>query len=227
VPLIGYAHIALLSGTVGAAMLLSALCRRSRGSPGRFSRTVRLALGFGLAGNELIWWAFRYSQEGVHLANLPLQLCDLVVWSTVWACIRPAPIVVEFAYFAGLAGAGMALLTPDLWSPWPSYPAIYFFAAHGGVVVAVAVLVFGGAVPLSRCTPWRAFGLLLAYTAAVGALNVVLGANYMYLCSKPKSSTLLDAFGPWPMYLVGAAAAAFALFWLLWLPLRSTARMPD
>ena len=63
--------------------------------------------------------------------------------------------------------------------------------------------------------------------AAVGALNVVLGANYMYLCSKPKNATLLDAFGPWPMYLVGGAAAAFALFWLLWLPLRSTTRMPD
>jgi hypothetical protein len=33
------------------------------------------------------------------------------VWSTVWACIKPVPIVVEFVYFVGLAGAGMALLT--------------------------------------------------------------------------------------------------------------------
>lgn len=62
---------------------------------------MRLALGFGPAGNELMWWAFRYSHEGVHLANLPLQLCDLTVWSTVWACIKPVPIMVELAYFAG------------------------------------------------------------------------------------------------------------------------------
>ena len=74
--MLGYAHISLLIGIAGAAILLSALCRRS---PGGFSRPVRLALGFGLAGNELIWWAFRYSHEGVHLANLPLQLCDLAV----------------------------------------------------------------------------------------------------------------------------------------------------
>jgi len=93
-------------------------------------------------------------------------------------------------------------------------------------VVAVAVLVFGGAAGLSRCTPWRAFGLLLAYTAAVGGLNAVLGTNYMYLCRKPKNASLLDAFGPWPMYLVGGAATALALFWLLWLPIRATMRMP-
>jgi hypothetical integral membrane protein (TIGR02206 family) len=214
VPLLGYAHIALLVGITGAAVLLSALCRRD-------PRPVRLALGFGLAGNELIWWVFRYSHEGVHLTNLPLQLCDLTVWGTVWACLKPVPIVVEFAYFAGLAGAGMALLTPDLWSPWPSYPAIYFFVAHGGVVVAVVVLVFGGAAPLSRCiTPWRSFGLLLAYAGVIGGLNAVLGANYMYLCRKPKNPSLLDAFGPWPMYLVGGAASALALFWLWWLPIR-------
>jgi len=226
VPLLGYAHISLLIGVAGAAILLAVLCRRDRGSRRGVSRIVRFALGFGLAANELIWWAFRYSHEGVHRANLPLQLCDLTVWSTVWACIKPVPIMVEFAYFAGLAGAGMALLTPDLWSPWPSYPAIYFFVAHGGVVVAVAVLVFGGAAPLRHCTPWRSFGLLLVYTAAVGGLNAVLGTNYMYLCRKPKDASLLDAFGPWPMYLVGGAATALSLFWLLWLPVRSTMQMP-
>ncbi len=225
-PLLGYAHISLLIGISAAAVLLSALCRR-QASAGGLCRSVRLALGFGLAGNELIWWVFRYSHEGVHVANLPLQLCDLAVWSTVWACIKPAPILVEFAYFVGLAGAGMALLTPDLWSPWPSYPAIYFFVAHGGIVVAVAVLVFGRAAPLNRSTPWRAFGLLLAYTAAVGGLDAILGANYMYLCRRPKNASLLDAFGPWPVYLVGGAATAFALFWLLWLPIRTKTRMPD
>ncbi len=130
----------------------------------------------------------------------------------------------QHCHFAGLAGAGMALLTPDLWSPWPSYPAIYFFLAHGGVVTDVSMLVFGRVAPLRRGAPWRALTLLLAYAAAVGGIDALLGSNYMYLCRKPKSASLLDALGPWPVYLAAGAAAALALFWLLWLPARAAAR---
>jgi uncharacterized membrane protein YwaF len=37
---------------------------------------------------------------------------------------------------------------------------------------------------------------LLAYAAAVGGIDAVLGTNYMYLCRKPKNASLLNAFGP-------------------------------
>ncbi len=109
----------------------------------------------------------------------------------------------------------MALLTPDLWSPWPSYPAIYFFVAHGGIVIACAVLVFGGIRPLRPGAWMRAYSALLVYTSAVGIFDWIAGANYMYLRFKPKSGSLLDAFGPWPVYLLPAMVLAAALFWVL------------
>jgi hypothetical integral membrane protein (TIGR02206 family) len=185
---------------------------------------MRLVLGWGLILNELVWWRFRYSHEGVHVANLPLQLCDVTLWASAIACLTLLAPLVELAYFAGLAGAGMALLTPDLWSPWPTYPAIYFFVAHAGIVIICAVLVFGGIAPLRKGAPWRAFGLLLIYAFLVGMFNKIYGSNYMYLCRKPRNASLLDALGPWPWYLVAAAATALLLFWLLWLPARSAAK---
>ncbi len=94
--------------------------------------------------NEFGWWYFRYSHEGLRISNLPLQLCDVSLWATIFACILLKPLLVEVAYFAGIAGAGMAIITPDLWSPWPSYPAIYFFVTHGGIVIANIVLIYGG-----------------------------------------------------------------------------------
>jgi len=215
-PLFGPLHLALLAAIAAVAVGLSWLCRRR---PER-ARAVRLALGWGIAVNELIWFAYRYSHEGLHLWNLPLQLCDLGVWLSVAACLTAVPWVVEFAYFAGLAGAGMALLTPDLWSPWPSYPAVYFFLAHGGIVTAVAVLVFGRIRPLRPGAVWRAYARLLAWAAFDGLFNWLAGTNYMYLRRKPSSASALDLFGRWPLYLVAGAAVALALFWLLWLPAR-------
>jgi hypothetical integral membrane protein (TIGR02206 family) len=223
VRLFGPIHLTLLLAAAMAAMLLAALCRRRAAA----RRPVRLALGLGIMINEFVWWTFRYSHEGVHLANLPLQLCDVTLWMAVLACLTLRPAIVEFAYFGGLAGAGMALLTPDLWSPWPSYPAIYFFLAHGGMVVAAVVLVFGGIAPLRAGAPRRAYAMLLGYGAILGIFNAICGTNYMYLCRKPKNASLLDAFGPWPTYLLPAAAAALALFLLLWLPARRRASATD
>jgi hypothetical integral membrane protein (TIGR02206 family) len=217
-PLFGPLHLTILAVTAALAAALCILLRTDRLSPA----VVRRALGIGLAVNELAWWMYRYSHEGFRFpVNLPLQLCDATVWATVVACITLLAGFVEFAYFAGIAGAGMALLTPDLWSPWPSYPAIYFFLAHGGIVIGAAVLVYGRIAPLKPGAPWRAFGWLLAYAAVIGAFNAIFKTNYMYLREKPGNASLLDALGPWPVYLIAGAAVGLALFWLLWLPARS------
>ena len=217
--LFGPLHLVLLAAIAGVAAALPWLCRRGA-IP---ARSTRLAAGWALLLNELVWWIFRYSHEGIHLPNLPLQLCDLTVWLAVLACLTARRSIAEFAYFAGIGGAGMALLTPDLWSPWPSYPAIYFFVAHGGIVIAVALMAFGGMLRFRPGAVWRSYGLLVAYAALVGTFNALFGSNYMYLCRKPASATLLDKLGPWPWYLLPAAAVALGFFWLLWLPVKPPA----
>jgi len=225
VPIFGVLHLSLLAVIASAAFVLALLCRTGR-LP---KRAARLTLGWALAINEIIWWAYRYSHEGIHLSNLPLQICDLTLWGAVFACLTLSAPIVEFTYFAGLAGAGMALLTPDLWSPWPTYPAIYFFLAHGGIVIAVVLLVFGGIASLRPGAWLRVFAYLLACAAVIGAVNAALGTNYAYLCRKPLHASLLNLLGPWPVYLLAGAAVTLGLFWLLSLPLRALARVdgPD
>lgn len=216
--LFGGVHLAILAA---AAVATAGLAFAVRLRP-QLAAPLRLALGGALVVNELLWWGFRYSREGLHKGNLPLQLCDATLWTTALACLTLKRPLVEFAYYVGIAGAGMAILTPDLWSPWPTYPAIYFFIAHIGIVAGAAMLVWGRIAPLEPGSAWRAFGLLAGYAAFAGAVNTVAGTNYMYLCRKPDSASLLDAMGPWPVYLAGGAAVAIAAFWLLSIPAKLT-----
>jgi len=214
--LFGPVHLTLLLAIAVSALTLIMLCRRGVLS----AKAVSFTFGSVLAINEIAWWITRYSREGIHAGNLPLQLCDAAVWIAILACMTRAPALAEFVWFAGIAGAGMALLTPDLAAPWPQWPAIYFFLAHGGVVIAAALLAFSGVIDFHPRSVWRPFGMLLAYAAFVGCVDAILHANYMYLRNKPGSASVLDMVGPWPWYIVAGAVIGLALFWLLWLPVR-------
>jgi len=216
--LFGPTHLAILAAVPVLGALLARLGRTR-------VREVRLFLGVFLLVNELVWYGYRYRTEGSRLHEiLPLQLCDLALWLTVAALLTLKPWSYEAAYFLGLGGSGMAVLTPDLWAPSWSYPTWYFFLAHGGVMVAVLYLTLAGVLrPRPGCV-LRVWGITNVFALAVGTLNALLHTNYMYLCRKPAGASLLDYLGPWPVYLLAGEAVALALFCLLWLPFRRSPR---
>lgn len=218
--LFGPVHLAILGSIPAAAGALAGMVRHH---PGR-SRRVAAVLGAGLGVNELVWYGWRLHAEGFRFpGGLPLELCDLTLWLTVVAMLTLRPAVFEFAWLAGVGGSVMAVITPDLWAAPLSYPTIYFFVAHGGEIASPLFLVWSGmARPRPGCV-WRALILLNGYAALVGSFNAVFHTNYMYLCTKPASASLLDFFGPWPVYLIGGEAAAAIMFWLLWMPFRWSA----
>jgi len=219
--LFGPAHLLILISVPALGLALAKWCSKGQ----RAARRVRYAVAFFLSANELVWYAYRLHYEGFRFPHaLPLNLCDLTLWLTVVAILSLNQWAFELAYFAGVGGSSMALLTPDLWAPFPSYPTVYFFLAHGVVVAAILMLVWSRiAVPKPGCLR-RALILLNAYAVVIGIFNAIFRTNYMYLCSKPSGASLLDYLGPWPVYIAGGELVALIIFWLLWLPFRSGSR---
>ena len=219
--LFGLTHLLMLAAIPALAVVLAGVARRQPAA----SRVMRVVLGGFLLVNELVWYGHRLRTEGLRWPEgLPLQLCDATLWLTIVTCFTLAPWSFELAWFAGLGGSGMAVLTPDLWEPFPSYPTVYFFVAHGGVIATLLWLVWAR---LERPHPgcvWRVFWRWNVFTAVIGLFNAAFGTNYMYLCRKPAGASLLDWLGPWPVYILVGEAVALGLFTLLWLPFRRPAR---
>jgi hypothetical integral membrane protein (TIGR02206 family) len=219
--LFGPIHLLILTSIPITAFLLAMPSRHSLAR----ARWIRYALGSILTVNELSWYAYRLRTEGFRFPEgLPLELCDLTLWLTVVAVFTLRPLAFEMAYFAGLAGSGMALLTPDLWAPFFSYPTFYFFVAHGTIIVTILVLLWTRLAVLRPGSVWRVFLALQVYTVIIGIFDSVFHTNYMYLSRKPESASVLDYLGPWPFYLAGGEGVALILFWLLWLPVRRGSR---
>jgi hypothetical integral membrane protein (TIGR02206 family) len=213
--LFGLTHLAILGATLLLASLLVLLQRRLSPS----SRTIRLTLAAVLLFDTLWWDAFQIRHgQFAFPAHLPIELCDVTLYLTLIALFTLSPLAFDLAYYLALAGTSMALLTPDLWEPFPSVGTVQFFVAHGIVVVAILFLVWSR---LARPRPGSITRTMLGvnlWAAFDGAIDWIYKTNYMYLRARPAHASLLDLFGPWPWYLLATEGVALALFILLYLP---------
>ncbi|MDE3148898.1 MAG: TIGR02206 family membrane protein [Acidobacteriota bacterium] len=217
----GPAHLVILCTVLLLAAVLAAVQRRL--SPG--SKWLRVSLGVLL----LLDWAAWYGYLAVHGQltfpdQLPLELCDVTLFLIAIALFNLSPAIFDLAYYGALAGSSMALLTPDLWEPFPSVGTVQFFAAHGLAVTATLYLAWSG---LARPRPGSVGRAMLAvniFAAFDAAFNTIFKTNYMYLCAKPENASLLSFLGPWPWYILTSEGVALVLFLLIYLPFRPSAR---
>ena len=176
-----------------------------------------------LLANELAGWGLAALQGVI---RVPLQLCDLALFLTVWALLSLKPTVSELAYFWGLAGSLQAMLTPDLRYGFPDYWWVKFFITHCGVVLSVIYLAVTGRVRPTHQSIWKVWGLTNVYALAAGIANWAFGTNYGYLARKPVQPSLLDRCGPWPYYILAMEAVALLSFYLYYAPF-AMARSPQ
>jgi hypothetical integral membrane protein (TIGR02206 family) len=211
-------HFALLAFfAVGAvALVLLGRAQREQNSSRVTCRVLALGVFCAAVPNQVYVLVPSNFSAG---SSLPVELCDLAWMTAIWALWSGRRLPTALTYFWGLTLTVQGIVTPSLGHVFPDPEYFVFWAKHLLVVWSALYLTLG----LGRGPSWRDYRLTVAVTAAwavvVYCIDVAFDANYGYLVRKPDSASLLDAFGPWPTYLLvslGILVAGWALITWPW-----------
>jgi hypothetical integral membrane protein (TIGR02206 family) len=202
-----------------------------------------VALGYRMAGSKKEWLAsclgwslilinifhqfYMVSRnEWTFQSSLPLNLCSISAMLSGVALILRKQLLYEFLLYWGIAGALHSLLTPEMtlgnkgWHPYD------YYISHAGIMMSCIYL----SVVLKFYPRPGSWWRILIYSQPlllfVYMVNVSLGANYMYLLSKPAADNPF-VIGKWPWYIIGFQLAGVMHFYITWLLFKKRTPSPE
>lgn len=216
----GPSHLAVLVVfVVGAVLLVWAGRRQTKEQARLLGRILAVAIVVAF----IVAMVYKLIRPDIQ-TSIPLQLCDIAELTAAYALWSQRHWAFVLAYYWGLVLSSQALVTPDIGTPdegapdFPSHLFLTFFILHVLVVWAAIYLTWGQG---NRPT-WRDYRFAIAVTLAWAAFtitfNAITGTNYGYLNRKPPTASVLDALGPWPIYLLAEIAIVIAVWALMTWP---------
>lgn len=150
---------------------------------------------------------------------LPFHMCDLSEIFIAWFLLGGPKILYKCAFFWGIGGATMAIITPDI--SYHDLDYAFFMIGHGMIVLGImyATIALGN-------RPYATDILTVSLITACILLpityiiNLLLGepANFWYLMAKPEGASLMDAFPEPPYHLLVLMPLAIATFFIIYAP---------
>ena len=185
-----------------------------------FRKPFRYSIAFLLIAQELSFEAWQLHTGNFHPGlHLPFHLCGMSVLLSAFIMVTKKYAVFEVLYFWGLAGATQAILTPDIGIfGFPHFRFFQIFVSHGLIISTVCYMcLVEGYRPYPKSI-FKAFLFTNLYMIFAAFLNIATDGNYMYLCRKPPTKSLMDYLGPWPWYIVNLEFIGIFAFSFVYLP---------
>ena len=152
-------------------------------------------------------------QEG-----LPLHLCDFSTMAIILYFLSKKRDFFIFAFFFGIAGGGMSILTPDTVYGFPYIGYIQSQIGHTMIIMGVAyAMVIDKQRPYLIDVPKVLFyaSVLLLFTYY---MNYILGTNYWFLAEKPIGDNIISFMRPEPFHIIDLYIAAIVICYAIYLP---------
>lgn len=214
----GPSHLTVLVIFAVGIVLIVLAGRRLRGSA--VEQAVRRTFAVAILAITVPLQILQFTPDEWDLqTSLPLQLCDFGWLFAVHALWTRNRLSATITYLWGITLTTQGIFTPDLASDFPEPRFLMFWGMHLLIVWASFFVVLGLRILPTWHTYRQTIAITLAWAVTAYVFNVVAGTNYGYLNRLPKSASLLDYLGPWPLFVVleiAIVAAAWALLTLPW-----------
>ena len=163
-----------------------------------------------------------FYREGIAIGRwqegLPLHLCDFSTMAIILYFLTKKRDFFLFAFFFGIAGGGMSILTPDTVYGFPYIGYIQSQIGHTMILMGVTyAMIIDKQRPYLIDVPKALFyaSVLLLFTYF---MNYILGTNYWFLAEKPIGDNITSFMRPEPFHIIDLYIAAIVICYAIYLP---------
>jgi hypothetical integral membrane protein (TIGR02206 family) len=150
--------------------------------------------------------------------GLPLHLCDFSTIAIILYFLTQNRDFFVFAFFFGIAGGGMSILTPDTVYGFPYVGYIQSQIGHTMILMGVTyAMIIDRQRPYLKDIP-KVFiyaTMLLLFTYL---MNYLLGTNYWFLAQKPVGDNITALMRPEPFHIIDLYIVALLVCYSMYLP---------
>jgi len=182
-------------------------------------------LGFALILNELLKPFYLIALGDYKWTNtVPLHACHISSYTAGLFLLTREQKFFDFAYFWGLGGGTMALLTPDVEFTFPDLDFITLFFGHGLLFFSLIYIVIVVKQKVTFGSLVNALKYSLILLPIMYVLNVLIGgepgyeANLWYLMKAPAGDSLMSLFPSPPWHVFPVFPLVAVIFYMLYLP---------
>jgi len=151
---------------------------------------------------------------------IPIHMCNLSAILIGIFLLTGNKLLYEVAFFWGLGGGIMALVTPTVAYTFPDSEYMMFFFGHGLLIVVIgyASIALGNRPTINSVK--NGIGVSLITLPTIYLINFILGspANYWYLGSRPEGENIMNFLPDPPMHIPLTIIIGITLFCFIYLP---------
>ena len=220
--LFGSQHISALSTVIAVSVATPIVLRTANNI--EVKKFVSMVLAILLILHELIKPFYRYYLFGHELLLVfPIHICHLAAISMGLFLILKKEFLFEIAYFWGLSGNLLAMVTPDMKYGFPNLEFTMFYFGHGLLLLSILFACVCLKTNLRWSSILRVFIATILILPAMYGLNIALesyqpNVNYWYLMITPGPDTILSLFPEPPWHIPYVAVTALLIFIVSFIP---------